>query len=255
MVYIDTHAHLDWNSFDSDREQLVKDMKSNNVIALTNTINYKNYMYTKGLFESNSDVVKVCPGLYPEDAQNISDEDFEEYLGIIKQEKDKFVLIGEVGLDKKYGDTEELFAKQVSRFRRIIELAIELDKPLSIHTRKAEIEVLNILREYVEKYKFTKFILHCFSGKKRLISEIKELKIYCSIPLIVLNTQSFRMLVEEMPISKLLAETDSPFLNPSKERNSSLNIPRVYEEIANIKGLDKIEIENIIYRNYVKLIM
>lgn len=254
MVYIDTHAHLDWKSFDSDREQLVEEMKAKNIVTLTNTINYKNYLSTQKLFENYKEVVKVCPGLYPEDAQKISDEDFDAYLRFIKKEKDKFVLIGEVGLDKKYGDSEELFEKQVKRFRQIIELAIELDKPLSIHTRKAEIEVLNILREYVEKFNFSKFILHCFSGKKKLIKEIKELKIYCSIPLIVLNTQSFKILVEELPISKLLAETDSPFLNPSKERNSPLNIPQIYGEIANIKGLDKIEIENIIYRNYLKLV-
>lgn len=61
--------------------------------------------------------------------------------------------------------------------------------------------------------------------------------------------------MDELPIRQLLVETDSPFLNPSKERNSPLNVPIIYEEIAKIKGLDKKEIENIIYRNYMKIIM
>ncbi len=255
MVFIDTHAHLDFKDFDCDRKQLVEQFRENGIVVLSNTLNFKNYIYTKELYKNCSDVVKVCPGLYPQDAQEISDFDFDEYLKFIKKNKKDIVLIGEVGLDKKNTKDDVLFENQVKRFRSLIELAIELDKPLSIHTRQAEEVVIAILREYIEKYNFRKFILHCFSGKKRLIKEIRELKLYCSIPLTVLNTLSVRMLVEELAISQLLVETDSPFLNPSKERNSPLNIPMVYEEIAKIKGLDKFEIETIIYRNYLKLIM
>lgn len=255
MTYVDTHAHLDWKSFDDDREDLVNEMRAKNIIALSNTTSYENFVYTKGLFKDNLDVIKVCPGLYPQDAEKISDLEFNNYLDVIRKESKHIVLIGEVGLDKHYTKDDDLFGVQVKRFRQIIDLAIELDKPLSIHTRRAEIEVLNILREYVEKHNFRKFILHCFCGKKSLIKEIKELKIYCSIPLTVLNTTSVKDLVCDLSISQLLVETDSPFLNPNKERNSPLNVPQVYDEIANIKGLDKVEIENIIYRNYLKLIM
>ena len=92
-------------------------------------------------------------------------------------------------------------------------------------------------------------------GKKKLIKDIKELEIYCSIPLIVLNTQSFQDMVKELPISQLLVETDSPYLNPSRERNSPLNIPKIYEKIAQLKGYDTREVENIIYRNYRLLIL
>ena len=255
MVYVDIHCHLDWDSFDEDRVQLVNEMKRKNIIAFSNTTSLKNYKYTKDLFTNLGDVVSVCPGLYPEDASQIAQADFDNYLKFLKENSGDFLLIGEVGLDKHHNKDKALFEVQVLRLRSLIELAIELDKPIILHTWGAEEETINLLREYVEKTGFRKFVLHCFTGKKRLIKEIKELKIYCSIPYIIKRTESFRMLVSELNMNQILVETDSPFLHPDKIRNSPLSVPFIYEEIALIKGYDLKEIENIIYRNYQKLIM
>ena len=254
MTFIDIHSHMDFKDFDNDRYDIVKEMKENNIITFTNTLNKENYIYTKELFKNNSDSVRVCPGLYPQDAEKISDKDFKEYLKFIKNEKP--IAIGEVGLDKKWTKDDKLFELQILRFKKLIELGIKLDIPIIIHTRQAEKQVLQIIKEFKEEHtKYNKYILHCFMGKKKLIKEIKQLKLYCSIPLTVLNTESFRILVNELAITQLLVETDSPFLNPDKTRNSPLNIPKIYSEIATIKGYDKKEIENIIYRNYMRLIM
>ncbi len=255
MALVDVHSHLDFKDFDKDRKELVEQMRNNNIISLTNTLNPQNYEETKKKFLGFEDTVKVCPGLYPQDAEKISDEDFEKYLKLLQKDKNKFVAIGEVGLDRHHTTDSKLWEVQEKRFRKIIELAIKIDKPIIVHTRKAEERVLELLKEYVTKYNYKKIDLHCFSGKKKLINTIRELKIYCSIPLTILNTQSFQILVENLPISQLLVETDAPFLHPSKERNSSLNIPQIYEKIAQIKGYDKKEIENIIYSNYMKFTM
>lgn len=252
MVFVDVHCHLDFKDFNKDREELMQKFKENNIKALTNTLNPQNYEETKEIFK-NYPQVQVCSGLYPQDAEKITDKEFEEYIKKIRE--DSPIAIGEVGLDRHHTKDPKLWEVQENRFRRLIELGIELDIPLIIHTRKAEEHTLNILEEYIKKHNFRKFNLHCFMGKKKLINKIRELKIYCSIPLIVLNTQSFRLLVEELPIGQLLVETDSPYLNPSRKRNSSLNIPIIYKEIAKIKGLDSKEIEHIIYRNYMKLFM
>lgn len=254
MVYVDFHCHLDWESYGEDRIKILDKMRNKNIIAITNTLNPKNYEKTLNLFKGH-DNVKVCPGLYPQDAEKISDNNFKKYLQLIESVKDEIVAIGEVGLDKHHTDDDNLFDIQVKRFRSLIELGIKIDKPLIIHTRKAEREVLDILREYVEKTNFRKFNLHCFMGKKKFIKDIKELNIYCSIPYIVKNTQSFQILVKELPVRQLLVETDSPFLHPEKIRNSPLSVPEIYSEIAKIKGYDQKEIENIIYRNYMKITM
>jgi TatD DNase family protein len=255
MTFVDIHAHLDFKDFDKDRTKLLEEMKKNNIIAFSNTLNKDNYEYTKELFKGQEDTVKVCPGLYPIDAQKLTDKEFKIYLNQIKKEKNNILAIGEVGLDRYHSTDKKEWEIQEKRFKKLIELGIKLNKPLIIHTRKAEARVLEILKEYVEKYNFRKFVLHCFSGKKKLIKEIRELKLYVSIPLTILNTQSFQILVKELAISQLLVETDSPFLNPNRERNSPLNIPFIYSEIAQIKGLDEKEIENIIYRNYIRLVM
>jgi TatD DNase family protein len=253
MVFVDFHAHLDWKNLLENKEELLNSLKQNNIIVYSNTLNFKNYLETKDLFEEY-DFIKVCPGLYPQDAEKISDEEFENYLIYLKKNKDNFDVIGEVGLDKHNTKDESLFNLQIKRFKSLIELAIEIDKPLCIHTRKAEKEVIDIIEEYILSKNFKKFNLHCFMGNKKLINRIKELKIYCSIPVIVENTQSFQYLVENLPINRILCETDSPFLNPDKKINTPLNVIRSYNKIAEIKGLDKKEVENIIYHNLQKLL-
>lgn len=253
MTFVDIHSHMDWDSLSENREKILQDMIINNIITLTNTISPQNYIHTKEIFKDNSKTIKVCPGLYPQDAEKITDKEFEEYL--VEIQKDNVLAIGEVGLDFYHTKDLNLFEIQKKRFKQIIEFAYKIEKPIIVHTRKAEVDVLEILNEYKQKKQMPKVCLHCFSGKKKSISQIKDLGLYCSIPMTVLNTESFRILVQELPIKSLLVETDSPFLNPSKKINTPLNVPKIYEEIAKIKGLDKDEIENIIYRNYMKFIM
>lgn len=253
MTFVDIHSHMDWNSLKENIEEIIEEMKTNNIITLSNTISQKNYNETKNLFKNYEKTIKVCPGLYPQDAEKIEDTDFENYLKQIKKENP--IAIGEIGLDFHHTTDLRLFEIQKKRFKQLIEFAYKIDKHIIVHTRKAEVVVLEILAEFKQKNQMPKVCLHCFSGKKKLISQIKELGLYCSIPLTILNTQSFKILVEQLPIKSLLVETDSPFLNPSKKINTPLNIPKIYEEIAKIKGLNKTEIENIIYRNYMKFIM
>lgn len=253
MTFVDIHAHLDFESISNTKEELEENMKSRGIFALSNTLNLENYFKTKELYK-NSKQIKVLPGLYPTDAGIITQEEFEEFLNYLKKHKDEYIAIGEVGLDAHETKDEAQLLVQEERFKTIIELAIELNKALIIHTRKREQKVLEIIEEYIEKTGFRKFDLHCFTGKKKYFETIKRLKIYCSIPLSILNTQSFQMLVESLPISQILVETDSPFLHPDKVTNTPLEIPKIYEKIAQIKGYDLKEIENIIYKNYMKFI-
>ena len=253
MVFVDFHAHLDSELFDESRNDLIKKLYEEKIIVFSNTINQDSFFRARGLFRGY-ELIKVCPGLYPQDAEKITEREFEDYLKKLEELKNEFEVIGEVGLDKYNTNDEKMFEIQVKRFKQIIDFAIKLNKPLCIHTRKAEEEVISILEYYFEKYKFNKFNLHCFSGKKKLIPRIKKLGITCSIPLTIMNTESFQILVRELPINQILVETDSPYLNPSKEINTPLNVPKIYEKIAEIKGLNPIEVNNIIYRNLQKLL-
>jgi TatD DNase family protein len=254
-MFIDVHCHLDYDSYGEDIYDILSEMKDKNIIAWTNTVNPENYEKAKLKFKDFNDTVKICAGLYPQDAEKISDSDFNDYVKLIKKEKNQIVALGEVGLDFHNSKEQSQFDIQEKRFRQLIELAIKLDKPMLIHARKAELKVLEILEEYVTKTGFKKFDLHCFMGKKKYIQKIKELGIYCSIPAIVKTTESFQILVKELPMKQILVETDSPFLHPERKQNSPLIIPEIYKEIAKIKGYNEFEIENIIYRNFTRFIL
>ncbi|MFP4402337.1 MAG: TatD family hydrolase [Candidatus Nanoarchaeia archaeon] len=253
MTFVDIHAHLDFQSILEKKEEMLEKMKQNNIIALSNTMNYYNYIQTKEIYQ-DSKQVHVIPGLYPSNAATINDDEMNQYLKYLKEHKDEFVAIGEVGLDAHESKDEHILQAQEKRFRQIIELAIELNKGLIIHTRKQEEKTLQIIEEYVEKTGFRKFDLHCFTGKKKFFEVIKRLRIYCSIPLVILNTQSFQLLVEALPIGQILVETDSPYLHPDKVTNTPVEIPRIYEKIAQLKGYDSQEVQHIIYKNYMNFI-
>jgi TatD DNase family protein len=253
VTFVDIHAHLDFESILEQKESMLEEMKQKNIIALSNTMNYNNYIQTREHY-INSKQVHVLPGLYPTDAGQILDSEFDEYMNFLRNNKDEFIAIGEVGLDAHESKDENILQAQEKRFRQVIEIAIELNKALIIHTRKQEEKALQIIEEYVEKTGFRKFDLHCFTGKKKYFEIIKRLRIYCSIPLIVQNTHSFQLLVESIPIGQLLVETDSPYLHPDKITNTPVQIPKIYETIAKIKGYEPKEVEHIIYKNYMNFI-
>ncbi len=249
---IDVHCHLDFPALKSQRETIDLKLQEKGILALTNTVSFQNYKETKQLFEKAKNI-KVLPGIYPNECEKITEDEFQNFLNHIKQNKDKIIGIGEIGLDKKYTTNPELFNLQIKRFKQIIELGIELDKPMIIHTRDAELEILEILEYYIKKHNFTKFNLHCFFGSSKHFQKIKDLQIFCSIPLIILNNHHFQKLVSFLPLSQILVETDSPFLHPEKKTNSPLNTPQIYKKIAQIKELDYEVAIKQIYENYRKL--
>ena len=203
----------------------------------------------------NERSVKVVPGLYPQEAEKLTKEEIEKYVIFLEENKNDFELIGEVGLDKKHTKDKTLFDKQIFAFKKMIELAIKLDKPLSIHTRNAEKEVLKIIEEYKKNFDFNKFILHCFFCEDNLINKVKKLNVYISIPHIVKSKKNFQNLVKEISLNKILVETDSPYLHNEYKVNTPLSILETYKKIAEIKKVNESEIENIIYKNLLEILI
>ncbi len=141
------------------------------------------------------------------------------------------VAIGEIGLDLHHFDS---LKNQEGQFKKMLGLAKELDLPVSVHSRKAEERVLNVL----EKYDL-KVVLHSFMGKKKLVKEAIERGYFFSIPSSVVRSEQFIGMVGLIPVNQLLTETDSPFLGPVKNQtNTPLSIPLTVKKISEIKGLD-----------------
>ena len=138
----------------------------------------------------------------------------------------------------------------------MIEIAVELDKPIIIHSRNSEKIVLDIIEGYVKSFNFNKFILHCFMGTIRTFRKIKLLKIYCSIPNIVFTNELLKELVLDLSLNRLFVETDSPYLNHKRKfPNTPLNVIETYKEISRLKNIEESEIKKIIYKNFEDLFL
>lgn len=248
MELVDVHCHLDETFYKDDIDEVIKRCKENNCLAFPVGVDPETNRYVLKLKEKYPDTIFPCLGIYPRDALTVEtnenfDYDIDKEIKFIEENKDKIVAIGEVGMDFKNGKNEK---QQEKEFRKMIELAMKLDKPLVIHSRKAEKKVIDIL----EEYKFRKIVMHCFGGKHSQVKRIRENKWYFSIPTNIVRDQHFQKLVKETPMMLLLTETDSPFLSPFRnEKNQPINVIETIKKIAEIKRLPEKDVATIIRRN------
>ncbi|MBU2634076.1 MAG: TatD family hydrolase [Nanoarchaeota archaeon] len=248
-MLIDAHAHLHFDRTISDIDNIIKRAKQNNVSYILNSgTDMEGNKKTLEL-SKKYDIIKPSFGLYPVHASNLSEKDFQKELDFIKQNKKNIWLIGEVGLDFK---EDKNFKKQKETFQKIIELTEKLNLPILIHSRKAEQECIEIL----ETSKIKNIIMHCFSGKFRLVKRITDNNWYFSIPTIITRLLHFQKIVEETNISNLLTETDTPYLSPYfGKTNEPSFITETIKKISEIKKLDKEETEKIIFTNFQKIFL
>ena len=244
MTFIDIHSHLEMC-----QDEIIDNAKKANVkIILTCGIDIKTNRKALELSKKFPEV-KACLGIYPTDSLNLTDKELNEEINFIKQNKNKIIGIGEVGLDQKEKDESNL-EKQKKTFQKFINLARELNIPIVIHSRKAEAEAIELL----EKSNYKKIIMHCFNGNLKLVKKIIENGWFLSIPTNVKHAEHFQKVIELTPIEQLFCETDSPFLHPDKKfPNEPANVVESYKKIAEIKKLSLKEVEKKIEENYKKL--
>jgi len=251
MLLVDVHAHLDLKEFDSDLDEVInRAQKAGIKVIINNGLNPESNRKTLELSKKYH-IIKPALGLYPDDAIKLTEKQIQEELNFIEKNKEKIIAIGEVGLDYKYCKEKKNKEFQKEIFIKIIKLSKKINKPLIIHSRKAESDVIEIL----EKEKTKKVILHCFSGKLKLIKKAAEFGYYFSVPTNIVRSIQFQKLVEIVDINQLLTETDSPYLSPYKnKRNESAFIIETIKKIAEIKNITTNEIANNIFMNYQKVL-
>jgi TatD DNase family protein len=243
--YIDVHCHLEMCK---DIDKCVKRAVNEGVeIILTQGTNVETNRNALELAQKY-DNVKACLGIYPIDALKMSDKEIDKEIEFIRKNNDKIVGIGEVGIDfKEDNDNHE---RQKKTFRKFVDLSMKLDKPIIIHSRKAELECIEIL----EDMKAKKVIMHCFCGKRKLVERILKNNWFITIPTSVKNGQQFQDNVNIADIKQIFCETDSPFLHPDKkDNNEPANVVVSYEKIGEIKKINVKEVRDKIFENYKKL--
>ena len=250
MLLVDVHAHLDLREFDSDLDNVIKRAEKAGVKAIiSNGLNHKSNIKTLGL-SKKYEIVKPALGLYPDDALKLTEKEIESELNFIEKNKDKIIAIGEVGLDYKFCKKKQEQEKQKQIFIRLIKLSKKIKKPIIVHSRKAEPDIIDLLRNSNAK----NVILHCFSGNLKLVKTAEDLSYSFSIPTNITYSQHFQSLTKAVDINQILTETDSPYLSPYKNRrNEPSFIIETIKKIAEIKNMSINETSNNIFMNYQKV--
>ena len=245
VCFIDVHCHID---LCKDIKGLVERARDMDVkIMVCNGINAETNRKALLLAEEYSEI-KSALGGYPIDSLKLSDSEIDSEIEFKRKNKENVSAIGEVGLDFKEDSNEHERQKQI--FRKFIHLAKELNKPIIVHSRKAEKEVIEIL----EELKAEKVLMHCFSGKFSLAERIVKNNWFLSMPANIKFSEHFQKVAEKTPIENLLCETDSPYLHPDKLKdNEPALVIESYKKIAEIKKMPLEEVKNKISENYERL--
>lgn len=235
MKIIDTHSHPQFPQYDPDRDLVLARAAEEGVGIICVGTDWEMSKAAIELSEKNENMW-ASVGLHPND--NLAEEyDQEMYREMAAHPK--VVAIGEVGLDY-YRTTEEHHKKkQRERFEKQIELAVEVGKPLIIHCRDAHDDMAEILRNNLPRLK-SRGVIHSFTGKLSDAQRYVDLGFCVGLNGIITFTRQYDETVMNIPIEKILLETDAPYLTPEPhrgKRNESSFVIFVAEQIARLRGL------------------
>ena len=252
MLLIDTHCHIDDEKFTNKKEIYDNFVSCGGEIAINMGCDEKSS-------QSGLELSKMFPnvyfgvGVHPENVDKVNDETFFKIEELAKDVK--CVAIGEIGLDYHYEPFDK--NKQIEVFERQIELANKLKLPISIHSRDATLDIVNILKAFKDKLSFGA-VMHCFSGSCETAKILLDMGVYISFG----GTVTFKNSVKAVevasfvPLDKMLTETDCPYLAPTPLRgtvNEPKNVELVMGFLANLRGKDKEEFAEIIKENTLRL--
>lgn len=252
MEFFDSHSHYNDEKFEDIREQIIKDTYSAGITRFV-CAGY-DISSSKLAIEiaNNYDFIYTTCGISPNDIDGIKDKDFEEVYELAKNKK--VVAIGEIGLDYHWNtDNKE---KQIDTFLKQIEIANELELPIVIHTRDAVADTIDVLKNKIECKE--KGVFHCCPHNIELIKEGLKLGYYISFagPITFKNAKNADLVIREVPLDRMLIETDSPYLSPEPLRgttNDSRNVKYVAEKIAEVKEISLEEVAEATYENAMRI--
>lgn len=236
MIF-DTHAHYDDEQFDDDREVLFQSMIKEGVCTIVNSgASLASCQKSIELTEQYPFVYATL-GVHPDEVGTLDETTFhwlKEQLS-----KDKILAVGEIGLD--YHWNKEDHETQKKWFVRQLELAREKNLPVVIHSREAAEDTFEIMKTYATDLKCD---IHCYSYSLEMVKEYMKMGYYIGVGGVVTftNAKKLKRVVAEVPIERILLETDAPYLAPSPHRgtrNMSLNLQYVADQIGQLKGMSR----------------
>ncbi len=226
---IDVHAHLCFGEYDRDMESVVARCREELSAVVIGTARYDEGTRALALAARHPGFLFTTLGYHPVEGGG----GWEKVIGLIKENADKISGIGEVGLDYHWEKDSKKHEIQKEIFSEFIRLAARLNKPVVIHSWDAEEECFDMVKDAG-----VAAVFHCFSGSRELARRIASEGFFVSVSTMVLFSKNVRKIAKDVPLDRLLLETDSPFLSPNKEqdpRNYPWNIKLSAKKIAELK--------------------
>ena len=242
----DSHSHYTDSSFDEDRDTLLKSMPQKGVSGIVVVASSLDDSKKCIEIAEGYDYTYAACGVHPE-CEAKTPDGFVAELETLLRSSDKVRALGEIGLDYHYDDYNR--ERQIKLFTQQLELAKDMNLPVIIHSRNANDDTMEILRKYKPNG-----VLHCFSGSAETAKEVISLGMYISFTgvLTFKNAKKALKALGEVPLDRLMLETDCPYMAPEPyrgQRCDSSMIARIAEKAAEIKGVLPQEILDVTAEN------
>lgn len=251
-MFIDTHVHLNADQYEEDVVEVINRALEVGVSKMV-VVGFDRKTIEKAMaLAEQYPFIYAVVGWHPVDAIDCTEEDLQWIESLAAHPK--VVGIGETGLDYYWDKSPKEVQQEI--FRKQIQLAKKVDLPIIIHNRDATVDVVRILEE--EDAKAVGGIMHCFGGSVEVAVQCIEMNFLISLggPVTFKNAKAPKKVAAEIPLEKLLIETDAPYLTPHPhrgKRNEPFYVTLVAEEIARIKELPIEEVASVTTENALKL--
>ena len=247
FLMMDTHCHVDFKEYNKNREEVMKRSKEKLTGIINSGASLGGNRRTLNLLEDYPRFVNVSLGFHPVNASKADSNIIEQAFHEIEENIDKAVAIGESGLDFYEVQDEEGRRRQHKVFTSFIEMAVEYELPIVLHVRDAEKQALDIVKKHSS---IPDVVFHCYGGDLETAQKIVEEGYYLSFSTILSFSDHHKKLVEDIPLSSILTETDSPYLSPFKgQRNEPAFVEEVVKTLAQVKSVPLREVDRVTEKN------
>jgi len=243
-MLFDTHCHLNFDDFDSDRDEIINRCLSNDIYIINVGADYKTSKKAVEIAEKYEKGVYASVALHPHNVKPDKSSAFRRVDFLALAKKSKVVAIGECGLDYAFCENDEEIQKlQQKVFVEHLKLAKELNKPVIIHSRRLFPEILKLL--HVTGY-MLRGVLHCYMGRWSYAEEYLKMGFYISFTGLITYARDYDKVIKNTPLERILIETDAPYLTPEPvrqaqgkppKRNEPQYVEYVARKIAEIKEI------------------
>ncbi len=257
MPFIDSHCHIDGPEYDADREEVIARALDAGVTTMLNvgTGDPNSAVFERAVeLAQRHENIYAAIGVHPHDAKLFDDAAETRLTDLVKRHS-KVIAWGEIGLDYHYDHSPRDVQREV--FGRQLRIARSLDLPVVIHSREADDDTIDILRDELSNYRRAG-VLHCFGGSFEMARNAIELGFYVSFAgnLTFKKAEDLRGVARQLPLERLLVETDCPYLTPIPYRGKRNEPARVVETagcLAALHGKDLDEIGRITSESFMRL--